>query len=84
MHALTHLDLRTALDQNLLMVIAVPFLVWRWFTWTKRSYVHSRTGVPQPRRLASPWVLYGVLVAVLIFWLVRNLPGVPFLGSGIG
>jgi hypothetical protein len=84
LHALTHGDVRTALDQNVLLVMAVPFLVWRWITWTRRSAIRARTGEAPAGRLAPPWVLWTVLAVVLAFWVVRNLPGVPFLGSGIG
>lgn len=84
LHALTRADVRSALDHNLLLVLVLPFLLWRWIAWTRRSWVQHTTGQVVPRRLAAGQVLYAVIAGVLIFWLVRNLPGVPFLGSGIG
>ena len=68
-----------ALDQNLLAVLVLPILVLAWFGWARRSW----RGEPRPAPHA-PWVPYTVLVVVLGWWLVRNLPGVPFLGSGLG
>jgi hypothetical protein len=84
LHALTRADLRTAIDQNLLLVLVLPFLIWRWIAWTRRSWIKRTTGQEVPRRLAAAPVLYAFIGVVLLFWVVRNLPGVPFLGSGIG
>lgn len=79
MHAGALGDLRGAADQNLLMLLAVPFLVWRFVTWTAQR-VRGRPA----REPGSPVLLVVLAISVLVFWLVRNLPGVPFLGSGIG
>jgi len=35
-----------------------------------------RTATGRPRRwLAPPWALYSVLGAILMFWVLRNVPG---------
>jgi hypothetical protein len=60
----------TALDRNPFTVVAVGYLVVTWFLWFRRSAL----GRPL-RWLAPPWVLYGVLGAILTFWALRNLPG---------
>jgi hypothetical protein len=80
LRALVGGDVAVAVDQNLLLVAAVPFLLWRWFSWTRsRVRAEPSTGwaVPAP-------VLYTLLAITCVFWVLRNLPGVPLLPSGIG
>ncbi len=69
-HALAHGDLMTALARNPLAVVAFGYLVVAWVLWLNRT----ARGRPQ-RRLAPPWVLYTVLVAVVVFGVLRNVPG---------
>jgi hypothetical protein len=69
-HALAHGDLMTALARNPFAVVALGYLVLSWVLWL------DRTARGRPRRwLAPPWVLYGVLAAILMFWVLRNVPG---------
>jgi hypothetical protein len=69
-HALAHGDLMTAMARNPFAVVAVGYLVVSWMLWL------DRTARGRPRRwLAPPWVLYGVLAAILMFWVLRNVPG---------
>ena len=68
-----------ALDQNVLAVLFVPVLLLAWVAWLRRCWRGEPAPAPHRR-----WVPLAVLVLVLAFWLVRNLPGVPFLGSGPG
>lgn len=69
-HALAHGDVLTALARNPLTVVAVGYLVVTWVFWLQRS----ATGRPL-RWLAPPWVLYGVLASITLFWVLRNVPG---------
>jgi len=69
-HAMARGDLSTALDRNPFTVVAVGYLVVTWLMWFQRS----ARGRPL-RWLAPPWVLYGVLGAILTFWVLRNIPG---------
>jgi hypothetical protein len=69
-HALAHGDLGTALARNPLVVVAVGYLAVTWVLWLERSV----TGRSR-RWLAPPWVLYSVFGAILLFWLLRNVPG---------
>ena len=69
-HALAQGDLVTALARNPLAVVVLGYLVLIWGGWFWRTV----TGRPL-RWLAPPWVLHGVLGAVLAFWFLRNLPG---------
>jgi hypothetical protein len=69
-HALAHGDLVTALARNPFAVVAFGYLVVAWVLWLERT----ARGRPQ-RMLAPPWVLYTVLVAVVMFGVLRNVPG---------
>ena len=69
-HALAHGDLSTALARNPFAVVAAGYLAVAWVLWLRR------TATGRPRRwLAPPWVLYSVLGAILMFWVLRNVPG---------
>jgi hypothetical protein len=79
-HDLAHGDLLAALDRNVLVVLAVPVMAFAWLQWLRRAARPGRA----PRREVPPWLVRAVIVVVLVFWVVRNIPGVPFLGSGVG
>ncbi len=79
-HDLAHGQVLAALDRNVLVVLAVPVAVLAWAQWVRRAARPSAG----PRREVPPWVVRAVVVLVLVFWAVRNIPGVPFLGSGVG
>ncbi|MCE1177774.1 MAG: DUF2752 domain-containing protein [Micrococcales bacterium] len=69
-YALTHGDLGTALARNPLLVASAVWLgVW-WLEWAWRAW----TGRPRTR-MAPTWVLWGLLVIVVGFWVLRNVPG---------
>jgi hypothetical protein len=73
-HALTQLDVVTALERNPLTVLAVPLLVLAWVRWTRRRL----TGRP-PRTMLPAWTIWTLLAGICSFWLLRNLPGVEWL-----
>ena len=69
---LTHLDLGAALSSNLVLVLAVPVIL---FFWGRRLVACWRGGEAM-RPLAIPsrvWV--AGLVVLTVFTVVRNLPG---------
>jgi hypothetical protein len=69
-HALARGDLVTASARNPFAVMAFGYLVVAWVLWL------DRTATGRARRwLAPPWVLYGVLGVILVFWVLRNVPG---------
>jgi hypothetical protein len=80
LHALTQGDLARAADHNVLLLAVLPFLAWRLVRWTRTRW----SGATRPSGLAPPLVLYALLVVIVVFWVVRNLPGVPFLSSVVG
>ncbi|HET8613955.1 MAG TPA: DUF2752 domain-containing protein [Actinomycetales bacterium] len=74
LHALAHGDVREALARNPLMVLTVPVLVVWWVGWLLRTVrAHPR------RRVAPAWSIWALLVVVIAFGIVRNLPGGAFL-----
>jgi hypothetical protein len=72
-HALGHGDLTTALARNPFTVVAVGCLAVTWVIWLRWTI----QGVPL--RWAMPTVpartLYAVFGAILLFWVLRNVPG---------
>ena len=90
--ALAHGDVIGALNQNLFAVLCYPVLIWLWLRWTRLSWQSAETPdgaatVPTPSVLPSWWnqyLGYGVLAALILFAVVRNLPFIPFLRSGLG
>lgn len=73
-HALAHGDLGSALDSNPLTVLFLPYLLWAWGSWLYRSVTGRQKG-----DLAPPWVVWALLVLVIAFWGLRNLPGFAWL-----
>jgi hypothetical protein len=67
--ALAHLQLRTALHDNLLFVAVLPLLALWWVDWTRRT----RSGGGTVRRAGRVGVAAVVLIGVA-FTVVRNLP----------
>lgn len=55
---------------NPMLVLAVPFLAYSWAAWAL-----PRLGLPGPPALRVPAAgIWSLLVAVLAFWVLRNLP----------
>ncbi len=73
-HALAHGDIMTAWARNPLAVVGLGYLLVTWVLWFERTVTGRR-----PSWLAPPWVLYGVFGAILMFWVLRNVPGWTFL-----
>ena len=76
---LAHGDVAAAVDDNALVVLAVPLAAWLfgrafYFAWT------GRTPDPMPAKRAR-WITIAVIVVLTVFTVVRNLPG-SFLVSG--
>lgn len=80
LYELVHGNLVAMADCNLLLALALPFLALRYVQWTG-----VRAGRFRPRMtLAKPRWIIAFGIVVIAFWVVRNLPGVPFLSAGIG
>ena len=77
-HALTRLDVASALDHNVVFTLSVPFLVIGWVMWLGFSL-----GRPRPGwwRFDPPLPLIAGLFLV-VFAVARNLPAFSWLASG--
>lgn len=74
-HDLLHGDLSGALARNPLAVLAVPYLLVAFVSWTLR-----RLGYASPRSTQLPaWTLWLLLAVVIAFGVARNLPGATWL-----
>lgn len=68
-----------AANQNILALTLLPFAVLLWVVWFLRRW----RGDPRPIHI-NPKVLIGLGIVAVIFGIVRNLPFVPYLQSGLG
>lgn len=75
--ALTQGDLSLALNHNVLTVIALPLLALAWMGWL--AYATGRR--PSPVRVA-PRTGYLIAAALTLYWVLRNLPWMPFAWLG--
>jgi len=74
LYALVHLDVVQAVSANVLTVLAVPLLAWMWWRWAGQLWAgRSR------QQLAPPWRIQALLVVILAFWVLRNVPAASFL-----
>jgi hypothetical protein len=67
---LTHGDLLAAASSNLVLVLALPVLAWLWVDWLRHAWAGRRR---RSVGLSTPTVML-VLVPILVFSVVRNLP----------
>lgn len=78
--ALTRGDLVGAADHNLLLVVALPVLLAVWVVARRRRRADAGAAGRAPST-PPPWALSGFIAVALVFGVVRNLPGVPFLDA---
>jgi hypothetical protein len=74
LHALLHGNPAAAARYNALAIPAAAFLLWRYGRWSRDRWV----GRPSRELRAHPAALWGLLVVVLAWGVLRNLPFVPF------
>jgi hypothetical protein len=74
LHALLNGDLLQALAYNLFTVAMLPFVLF----WFFRNVGSALFGWPIRIRRASPWLIGVLMVFVLSYWVLRNIPRPPF------
>lgn len=75
-HSLARLRVGEALDHNVIVTLAVPFVVVGWLLWLRGTIAGRPAPAPVPRWATTAAV--GLLVA---FGIARNLPAFAWLGS---
>lgn len=70
LYQLTRGDVLTAIDHNVLAMVALPLMVWAWLAWVAPGRVPAWR-LPAPLVRLLPVVIIG-------YWIVRNLPMAPF------
>jgi hypothetical protein len=80
-YALTQGDLAAAFEHNLLAMLVLPLLVIGWAGW-----LAARLGWRERPFVLSGRAGFTIAAAFTVFWVVRNLPWLPFtwLASGAG
>ncbi len=74
LHRLLHGDVASALGYNPLTVLLVPFLAYSFLTSALRAF-----HLPAPRQtFVHPRWIWALLVGLIVFWALRNLPVAPF------
>jgi hypothetical protein len=72
-HQLLNGNIGPAFGFNALALVAVPYVLYSWLAWALPTVSNVR--LPAIRVPAK--VVYGILVAVVAWWLLRNLPWAP-------
>lgn len=75
--ALFHGDVGTAVSRNPLIFIALPLMAAAWIVWMRSAW--SGRAAERTFPLWQFYLLVGVLV---VFGVLRNIPGFAFLGPG--
>ena len=83
-HDLTHGDIVGALDQNLLVVILLPIIVVLLAVFLLRRWTGRTKELTDAVVQRQKYIVFTLIAVGIVFSVVRNLPFVPFLGSGIG
>ena len=74
LHRLLHADIAGALGYNVFAVVALPFIAYSYLSEATRAFTkRSLPGVFINHR----WI-WTLLVVIIAFWIVRNLPVHPF------
>jgi hypothetical protein len=74
LHQLTLGHPVAALDLNPLMVLLLPFVTY----FLTSHAVLAVTGRPLRKFFVRPALIWTLLGIILVYWLLRNLPGYPF------
>lgn len=82
-HDLLHGDVVRAADHNLMVVVMIPVVVAFLILWLVRSWTgRPEIGSAFLKRWGRPLGI-AAAIAVVLFTVLRNVPGVPFLDSGL-
>ena len=74
LHALVHGNILKAINYNLLMIVSIPYLIYSFILFSYESF----SGKELKRFFIKPVYIWLLLVFILIFWVLRNIPSYPF------
>lgn len=77
-HALTQGDIVSAAGFNVLALVMLPILAFMFVRWTSVKWRLR----PPPTTMAHPAWGWTVVVTVVVYWVIRNLPPTDFLAPG--
>jgi hypothetical protein len=69
-HALAHGHLGEAVGHNVFAVAMLPVLGFFWIRWT----IARAQGRPTRTKAGDPRLIWALFAAVMVFWILRNLP----------
>ena len=76
-HHLLNLEMGGALNQNPLLVLSLPYLLFGfWLEWRKKQNTQTETWKKKYFGKKAAWLALGL---ILIYWVGRNLPAGLFL-----
>lgn len=81
--SLTHGDLATAIDHNLLAVVALPAVVVWWALIVYRGWTGRERVVTPASARRTRLITIAIVAVTVLFTIARNLPMVPLLNSAL-
>ena len=78
LHLLLHGHLAAACRMNVLMVLCLPYLAYAYLAYSARVCFPQARWASSPRRPAKPAWIWALLVVILLYWVLRNVPAWPF------
>jgi hypothetical protein len=74
LHQILHLNISAALRLNPLMVFSVPFLGYAFLSRASSDFA----GRSLPKAFVPAALIWALLVVIIAFWILRNIPIHPF------
>jgi hypothetical protein len=74
LHSILNGNFLAALHYNALMVFSLPFIVYSFIIYSYKEI----SGKELKRIFVKPVFIWLLLVLVLLFWIIRNIPVYPF------
>ena len=74
LHELLHGNMVKAFGLNPLMVLLLPFILYSFFKYT----VSGITGRQQSKVFIPSDFIWALLVIIIVYWILRNVPYYPF------
>ncbi len=71
-HDLLHGNIGQALQHNALLVVVLPFMAYMLVRWSMQQFGHELPDIPSRR-----WLTVSLGIFLVVFTVVRNIPGTP-------